>query len=92
MKTPELVAFTPGPWKIGHAGFDRTPYINARVDGSPKCVARLPVKQGLDHEANACLIRSAPELYAVLFELRKLAPLSKDQCILVDAVLAKARG
>lgn len=53
--------WTPGPWKVGHSGFERRPCITARaMTGAPFTVANVT------EEADARLIAAAHELYEAL--------------------------
>jgi len=80
---------TPGPWRIGDAGFT--------VFGPPKSGALPETIAPVKNRANARLIAAAPELLEALEALlnRDLAPpLEKIGAVYVNAraAIAKARG
>jgi hypothetical protein len=80
---------TPGPWRIGDAGF--TVFGPPKPGALPETIA--PVK----NRANARLISAAPELLAALEALidrDPAPPLEKIGAVYVNAraAIAKARG
>ena len=56
--------FTPGPYRVSHSGFERTPHIVARIGGKPRTIARLILDE--KSEANALVLAAAPDLYEAL--------------------------
>jgi hypothetical protein len=66
--TPDRLSHTPGPWRVGDAGF--TVFGPPNGNPSPETIAHMvTVRKG---PANARLIASAPDLLAALRETADL--------------------
>jgi hypothetical protein len=95
-KPPEKSAFTAGPWQISHtSGTHVVSDANGHTDvawigfwTSRECIAKL---SEAEQQANARLIASAPELYALVRSYRISNPLDAyaDHA---DNLIAKIEG
>lgn len=94
--------FTPGPWESDPRGFGiKTVYGQPGMDASQLMPVAI-LSHGVNREANARLIASAPDLYHELSHLvRLLEPLERDGGLNVPGLdtldgarraLAKAEG
>jgi hypothetical protein len=89
-------AHTPGPWyHVGGADKRAAPYIRAVGDELPgtAAIAQIVARGShSQHEANAQLIATAPELLEALKYARRMLAISKSECDMdfIDAAITKA--
>ena len=105
MALPRSMTHTPGPWFVGFSPdmdgesgeygpdvYDSEVGVFAVIDGEPETVAQPYL------EANARLIAAAPELLAVLEELRESASYWSEYDVplgiveRIESAITKARG
>ena len=95
MTTERKEQFTPGPWESSQEISDNDNYHSGIYEAGWKGLGVARCNQNGNHEADANLIATAPELYEALENLTSMLQvddLHHESIDRADAILSKARG